>query len=353
MRRIIPKIALALLPLILHFAVFAAFEPNNYFGLQNNTSTNSPIARIRGYQASPQTAVIFGDSRMAHFDMEAVEQVAGRPVSNAAYGGASLQESIDEFYYLYNFNPEIDTVIMSVSFYTLNAAYNPVNRMETVETQLKNPVAFVYNLEYNVNAMTVISDRIRYAMRGEPYENQEETAVHTPDEYVDEQGELPYRKDLIDYAATIYTNTAKQGTAALPQRQYAADGTLLNAREIADYMLTEITPEDSKYSINEQALAELVEMTEFCEQNGIEMTIVLPPMDETLRTLVCEPLGIDEAIKPALETIKSTSATVLDYEWTDIIYYPDTSFFDGFHIDTRNGLLEYTQMLFSEVSYGG
>ena len=182
MKKILPKLCLALAPIFIYLAVFVAFEPNNYFGLRKNGSDNSPISRIRAYENAPKSAIILGDSRMAHFDMALVNETAGREYANVSYGGASLEESIDEFYYLYKKFPQIDKVVFGVSFYTLNLNYRTANRMATLETQLENPAAYVFNLEYNINTLTVISDKLR----GLP--DIEETAEHTSDEYVDANG---------------------------------------------------------------------------------------------------------------------------------------------------------------------
>ena len=350
MKKILPKLALALLPLALYFAVFIAFEPNNYFGLRKNGSTNSPIARIRAYEEAPHSAIILGDSRMAHFDMALVNEAAGRPYANVAYGGAGLDESIDEFYYLYAQNPSIDTVVFGLSFYTLNEAYKPFNRMKTVETQLANPAAYVFNLEYNINTLTVLGERIGYALRGEPYEDAEETAQHTAAEYTDANGTaLPFRSNLIDYAATLYGNCAAKGVSLLPPRTYGADGMLTNAAALAAAMRG-ATFADSKFAVNEDGLARLAALATFCAQHGVALTFVLPPMDESVRALVCEPLGIDTAMQPALDALAATGAQVLDYEWTNAPDYPDTAYYDGFHLDTRHGLPEWTKTLFHEVA---
>lgn len=308
MKKIFPKLALALLPMAVYLAVFLAFEPNNYFGLRRQSSGNSPIARIRAYEQNPQKNIILGDSRMAHFDMALVEKTYGAPFANVAYGGASLDESIDEFYYLYSENPSIRRVVLGVSFYTLNENYRTASRMATVETQLKNPAAYVFNLEYNINTLTVIGDKL--ANRPDV----EETAEHTPAEYVDASGApLPFRQNLIDYAETI-------------------------------------KPVCEGFSVNEKALARLLKLADFCMRSGVQLTIVLPPMDESVRTLVCEPLGIDKGMEPVLAQLAASGAQVLDYEWANAPAYTDTQYYDGFHLDTRHGLPQWTQTLFSEVA---
>lgn len=306
------KLALALLPVAAWLCFFIAFEPNDYFGLRGEGSLNAPVSRIRAYENDMTDNVILGDSRMAHFDMELVEEVSGEAWSNVSYGGASLDESIDEFYYLYELNPDIQNVVFGVSFYTLNNNYRTVNRMATVKTQLENPAAYLFNLEYNINALTVFKDEV---LLGLP--DVEETAEHTPDEYVDENGgALPFRSDLIDYAENS------------------------------------LAPVCENYAVNEAALERLLELAAFCEEHGVNFTVVFPPMDESVRVLVAQPNGIDDTMADVLARLADAGVRVLDYEWENDPGYPDTAYYDGFHLDTVHGLPEWTKTLFTEVYDG-
>ncbi len=306
------KLALALLPVAAWLCFFIAFEPNDYFGLRGEGSLNAPVSRIRAYENDMTNNVILGDSRMAHFDMELVEEVSDEAWSNVSYGGASLDESIDEFYYLYELNPDIQNVVFGVSFYTLNNNYRTVNRMATVKTQLENPAAYLFNLEYNINALTVFKDEV---LLGLP--DVEETAEHTPDEYVDENGgALPFRSDLIDYAENS------------------------------------LAPVCENYAVNEAALERLLELAAFCEEHGVNFTVVFPPMDESVRVLVAQPNGIDDTMADVLARLAGAGVRVHDYDWESDPGYPDTAYYDGFHLDTVHGLPEWTKTLFTEVYDG-
>ena len=94
-KSILKKLALLLIPVYLWFAFFVAFEPNNYFGLKSGTSSSQPVARVRAYEQEPGTRLMIGDSRLAHFDLDLVEELTGTRWQNLAFGGASLKESID------------------------------------------------------------------------------------------------------------------------------------------------------------------------------------------------------------------------------------------------------------------
>lgn len=277
---------------------------------------------------------------MVHFDMALVNEVSAHTWSNVAYGGASLEESIDEFYYLYEQNKEIERVVLGLSFYTVNSNYQTANRMKTLKTQLENPAAYMLNLEYTLNTLTNFYNIISH----QP--DVLETAEHSAAAYEQSGQPLLFRKDLIAYAATLYGNCAKAGV--LPSAAKNEDGSLANAREMQEAMLA-CTSADSKFGVNEAALTKLLTMADFCAKNGIELTFVLPPMDDSVRVLVCEPLGIDVQMERVLQALNGSGARVLDYEWASAPHYPDTAFYDGFHIDVVHGMPQYTRELFGEV----
>ena len=197
MKNILKKMALLAIPVVLWFVFFAAFEPNNYFGLKASASSSQPVARVRAYQQEPGTNLILGDSRLAHFDMQLVNSLTGQPWQNLAFGGASLKETLDLADYILNSGHEVDTLLAEVSFYTLNAGYN-TDRFQALEETLNNPLAYCLNLEYNVNALTVAMD----TLKGTP--DTIESGDWTAADYLADDGTtLPLHRKLYDYPAII------------------------------------------------------------------------------------------------------------------------------------------------------
>ena len=159
MKHILRNLALLLVPVLAYFCLFAAFEPNNYFGLHPNTDSDAPISRLKDFKREPGNSIIIGDSRFAHFDMELVEQTSGRSWQNLAIGGASLREGIDLLNWALDNNPDLEEVIFGFSFYTINQGYD-TDRMSNLEKTLNNPFAYFFNLEYNVNMLTNLQNQI-------------------------------------------------------------------------------------------------------------------------------------------------------------------------------------------------
>ena len=312
MKHILRRAAPLFLPVLVWLAFFIAFEPNNYFGLKPATSSTQPVARVREYQADPGRNLILGDSRLAHIDMYQAARVSGRQWQNLAFGGASLKETLDLADYILDSGNPVDELVLSVSFYTLNQNYN-TDRFQQLETTLENPVAYCLNLEYNVNALTVMMDTIR----------------GTPDTI--ESG---------DWVESDYR---------------ADDGTLLPLhRKLYDYPAT-ITPKCRNWTLNEEQFARLRTLAADCSARGVRLIVVLPPMAENVRTDVCDVFGITEAMEnEVLPTLRAWSEadgfTLLDYEWGgSCITDDDTQFFDGFHLHEKYGLPDWTRQLFTEM----
>ena len=166
MKKILPRLALLAAPFLVYFALFFAFEPYDYFGVKGGASSeDSVITRVRAYLSAPEDAIILGDSRMAHFDMNAVAEASGRGWSNLAFGGASLNESIDLFYLAAENNPSLNTCYFGVSFYTLRAG-DSRNRMEAIGTVVKNPVAYMLNFDYNADMLGELLLRLQGVQTG-------------------------------------------------------------------------------------------------------------------------------------------------------------------------------------------
>ena len=80
------------------------------------------------------------------------------------------------------------------------------------------------------------------------------------------------------------------------------------------------------------------------------------PMADNVRTEVCDVFGITETMQgTVLPTLAAWADecgfTLLDYEWGgSVITADDKQFFDGFHLDERYGLPEWTQELFGDIA---
>ena len=312
MKHILKRLAFLMLPVYVWFAFFVVFEPNNYFGLKAGASSSQPVARVRAYQKQPGRNLILGDSRFAHFDEAFIAEICGEEWQNLAFGGASLQESLDLAQYVLDSGAPVDQIMLEVSFYVLNANYN-TDRFAALEETLKNPIAYCLNLEYNVNALTGFQNWL----------------LGTPDDI--ESGEWG------------------------PQDYFDADGAPIPVHRILYDYIDLITPRCKNWTLNEQQFERIPLLAEQCRARGIRLTIVLPPMAGIVREKVCVPFGIENGMEnTALPQLRAWAQeygfALLDYEWGgSCITDEDTQFYDGFHLDEVHGLPEWTRQLFGDV----
>ncbi len=308
MKKLLFRISLLLLPVVGYFVLFFIFEPYNYFGLKEHANTNSVIYRTRAYLQSPSDSIIVGDSRLAHLDMDLVGEVSDEDYKNLCFGGASITEAMDLFDFALATNPELENVVLSISFYTLNSSYSR-DRTDQIELVVENPVAYMTNFSYNVEML----NEIRLIMQGQRSGVSMEQGVWEPSDFVDEQGEpLAYRQNLIDYAEdSIYPNS-------------------------------------DNYSLNIDAVERIIDINEQCAELGIDFTVVLPPAHESITELVIKPLGIDVVMFDTIDRLRQEGVNVVDYEHDKLVEYPDEMFYDGFHLDPVTGLDKFTTQLFGE-----
>ena len=327
MKNILKKMALVLIPVILYLCFFVAFEPNNYFGLQPGEAASSqPVARLNAYRTNPGTRLILGDSRMAHFDMAQAEAISGRAWQNLAFGGASLRETIDVANYALDSGNPVEELVIGLSFYTINGKYD-TDRMRALEDTLNNPLAYVLNLEYNVNALTGFSNFLiwgRQRLAGETdlswtqAKQESETGEWTDADYLGADGtRYPVHALLAEYPPKLMTNC-------------------------------------TGWYVNEEMLTALEALLARCQAEGVRVTVVLPPMADNVLEEVCIPLGIDAQMQALLPRIfgwqDAYGIRVLDYEWTARpAFDQDSQFFDGFHLDTVHGLPQWAEMLFTDI----
>ena len=324
MGKILKKLALLFVPVALYFAFFLYFEPNNYFGLKESAAGTAPIGRVKAFAQDPHTHLILGDSRLAHFDMDEVAEWGGEGWQNLAFGGASLRETLDLLEYCLETQPDTSQILLEVSFYTLNAKYD-TDRMSALQDTLDNPLAYLFNLEYNVNAFTSFRNWLIW------------------------QGQVR-RGETTDTWAQAQQETE---TADWPEEDYILeDGTRSPLHKKLREYVQIIDPVITGWSVNEKQLARLRDAMEECSRRGIRLTLVLPPMHESV-TELCRQKGIEEGMAPVLEELYALAdqldgVEVLDYEWGGIpLELEEWQYFDGFHLDTEKGLPLFTQDLFS------
>ena len=305
MTKLLKKLALVMLPVVIYFAIFIYFEPYNYFGLKHNEYvSDSAIVRVRNFLADPADVIILGDSRMAHFDIDLVEGIVGEDVGQLAFGGASINESMDLLEYALKTNPDIHTIYFGASFYTLNRNYYK-DRMSQIETIATNPLAYMLNFNYNMEML----NEIRWFILGEENVHKRDEGIWTEEDYLNEDGTpRKYRKNLQEFAENLYN---------------VCYG----------------------YEYDQADVDRYLELAQQCKDKGITLYTVLPPLDDSMIDIVVHPLGLEQYIEKFIGQVEDYT-TLLNFEYNETNIFTQDEFYDGLHLDVVRGMPRYTQMLF-------
>lgn len=314
MRRFLAKIALGLVPVLLYCALFVAFEPNNYFGLRAKTPAGAVFGALRAYGRAPTPGVLVGDSRFANLSgLQGLEAETGTAFANLAYGGASMAELLDETRWLLKNHPEIDTVVFEASFYLYNKNY-AADRWKFVELGLANPLAYLTNRSYNLEAM----QNLLWFLQGQPLGGgEQETRDPASYEYRSWQSpagqSVTLRADIADYLDDIW-------------------GSYLHS-----------------WAPNLEAHEALLELIADCRESGVRFVVVLPPVHNAVYEELLLPQGIAAEMAPLVAELADAADALLDYELGERPAYGDEHFYDGFHLDYRSGLPAWQAQLYKDL----
>ncbi|MEG1862920.1 MAG: hypothetical protein RR198_04865, partial [Oscillospiraceae bacterium] len=116
-------------------------------------------------------------------------------------------------------------------------------------------------------------------------------------------------------------------------------------KNLEEYASKIIYPVCENYILDKADIKRYMALAQRCAKEGITLYTVLPPMDNSLKDLVIEPLGIGEDILYFINEIKDYT-TVLNYEYNEENPFSSDEFYDGFHLDVVRGMPRFTKMLF-------
>ena len=153
LRRFILKALTLAGPFLVVAAMIVIIDPYNFWRVsraipddikvKTSVALNPCIWRMIEYRRSPRPNILLGDSRMGALSQDEVSGVSDQPYANLYYGGGSLNEMIDTFWYAASLT-KLQNVYMGINF-TLYNDYNYTARTETVQALFENPLLYFTN----------------------------------------------------------------------------------------------------------------------------------------------------------------------------------------------------------------
>jgi len=147
------KLGLFIIPficiLILVYAVDSYVIFDNELIIQNkdkkkiSNKLNYQLWKWSDFRNTPNENILLGDSRMANLSTDSIYSLTGLLYSNMAFGGGTIPEAIETFWYCSN-NVKLKNVIIGINFSMYNE-YNSLNRCIEAKSILQNPIRYFNN----------------------------------------------------------------------------------------------------------------------------------------------------------------------------------------------------------------
>ncbi|MEG1416997.1 MAG: hypothetical protein RSC55_00010 [Oscillospiraceae bacterium] len=260
--KLFKKIVIFIFPFALIFALFVAFEPYDYWGLKGESRYYArSVSSLRELLREHPENIVLGDSRMANFNADYIEEIGGGHWTMLCYGGATLNENIEQFWFASE-HTELKKVVIGLNFYNLSDIHYSEGRFESASEKALSPTKFFFdfdvwldmlgNLEValsNAWANITGNEKLRMVVDDPSSLTQD---VRPPSDYSADG----YRIDLQNYAAIIYSQ---------------CDG----------------------YKGALEYLSRLDEIIDYCDTNGIELVFIMPNSNRAIWDFVVYPMEID------------------------------------------------------------
>ena len=292
MRKLYLKFTGILLFFVSYFLVFIVFDPNDFWGVRLNLLHNLDDSRAVSYDGdklvtkSPypilkyvndidkvdEYSLLLGDSKITLLDAERISNMSKEKYLNLSYGGCALEESILEFWYTVK-RLKLKKVIFELDFHALNNNWR-MDRISKYFDMSYLDMIKAYYFDY-YNNKTMLEEAYK-KIRG--ITNEENTS----------KAEL-VKKGIEDKIKVLKT-----------------------------------------YTINEEAVENLKEISKYCKENNIKLIFFSPPLYHKISDLVEEKKDLVEELHE-IKSELSKDAVVYDMQDKSELSYMESDWLDSSH----------------------
>lgn len=271
------------IPFLIYGALIVAVDPFNYFGVSsliddaNKRTTASKLHyalwKTVDFLRDPKPNLILGDSRMGQIQVPDVEAATGDRYFNFSYGGGTIPELIDTFHFADD-HTDVERVYIGVSFINLNAFQNR-NRFREAQSILGNPLLYLVN--------RIVLKAAWYAVLAQ------------------------YKGETID------VERPDQDRDAFWKHQ----------------LTTAIASHYGRFKYSREYMESLRELAQYCKENGIELTFLIPPTHVDLQAKIAE-FGLSAEAEEFNRDLRSLGH-VIDMDFPNDYTRDRNNFLDPFH----------------------
>ena len=291
MNKFLRNIAFLGLPLVIWAFFVILIDPFNYFGIssliskekkeQNALTVNPLLYNVIDLHHNPVENILIGDSITNALPLDEIEKISGEKYKKLILYSAKLNE-IFEMIYLANSQKKLKNLVIGINFSLFNEfAFN--DRVKTIESIIKKPLKYIFNRN--------VAQVCFYIMK----------AVFT--------GE------------NINTNP--------PMLKDEFWKYIIETRAYQWY---------GRYKFSEKLQNDLMVLDSFAKENNIKLTFIIVPHNREFHNRLVE-FGLSEAENKFKTIMGNLNATVIDYDYENIITVNKNNYSDPLHYNNEIGHL--------------
>ena len=291
------------LPFIFALVFIVLVDPFNYLKLFSVFSSDIKMAvspelnfcfwKMNEFERDPHDSILLGDSRMMGVKSDFVHDVTGETFSNMAYGGGTLREAIDTFWFAVE-KTKLRKVFMGINLNNYND-YDISNRTRMYSSINENPALYFVNRTVWESAFYVAYKQLTKSSR--------RLGVPT----MDRESFWQYELDIMRLSYSRYS----------PPKKYRQ---------------------------------EIQKISEYCRQNNIELTFVIFPTHVEEQELIVE--AHLESQNRAMREDLRTLGKVLDFQYDNEITREKANYDDPIHLGVRPLRILVKEVWGNELKFG-
>lgn len=283
MGRLLLRTVLLALPFIVVAGFIAVVDPFDCFGFSHVVSDDikintalplhNPLWKLQQFARAPVSRLILGDSSVAALDTDKIRKLTGQPIYNFAYGGGTLAEVIDTYWFASS-KTHLDAVYVGIGLINFNE-YQNLNRVPEAEAMLASPLKYLTN-------------------------------------------RIVLSASVLSVYSAVSGHTVKIGSPNVGREEFWQN----QINESSAQLLHE-------YRYPEQIAEKLTAMAADCRKKGTKLVIIIPPTHLELQNKVLSlGRGPDDA---RFKSFVATLGTVYDFDYPNEFTSSRTNFSDPFH----------------------
>lgn len=231
MTRLLQRLLIFCIPMLVYCGCIAIVDPFNYFGtasvipdvvkIPTARALNECFWKMNQFDRHPVSSILLGDSRMDAMPTDKLTAVTRREYFNFAFGGGTLNEMIDAFWFATR-RVRLTDVYIGLNLNVYND-YNYTARTATYDSIRKNPALYLVNRTVLRAAVYEVYSQLthRDLKTGVPQMSRdafwrEQLDVVTTAYYTNYIYPVKYRKQLEQIAAYCEENRINLGFIIFP-----------------------------------------------------------------------------------------------------------------------------------------